>query len=216
MVVKASDRRTALVSAAVRVIADHGVEGATTRRIAAAAGGSLASLHYVFESKEALFFAIWEEQVRALALSARAGARRDGLASTADRLLRETFDWFRADEPYARAQLELTFWALRRDGSLGVRTYDLHIKVMKEALEQSLLPGENASIIENLARLIVSLADGISLQWMCYRDDKRLAEDLHHARFALLGLVDHGQQSSASAAAVGRRRTRGAGRAATD
>lgn len=189
MVVKASDRRTSLVKAAVRVIAEHGVEGATTRRIAAAAGGSLASLHYVFDSKEALFFAIWEEQVRALEQSARAGARRDGLGPTADRLLRETFDWFRADEPYARAQLELTFWALRRDSALGIGTYDLHIKVMREGLEQGLLPQEDASLIEGLARLIVALADGISLQWMCYRDEQRLATDLDNARSALLAVT---------------------------
>ena len=189
MVIKASDRRTSLVRAAVRVIADHGVEGATTRRIAAAAGGSLASLHYVFESKEALFFAIWEEQVQALERSAQAGARRDGLGPTADRLLRETFDWFRADVPYARAQLELTFWALRRDGNLGVRTYELHIKVMREALQHGILPGEDPALLEGLARLIVALADGISLQWMCYRDEQRLDHDLDSARSALFGFV---------------------------
>jgi AcrR family transcriptional regulator len=189
VVVKASDRRSSLVKAAVEVIAAHGVEGATTRRIAAAAGASLASLHYVFESKEALFFAIWENQVDALEQSTRAGARRDGLAQTASRLLRETFDWFRSDEPYARVQLELTFWALRQDGSLGVRTYDLHTRVMRQGLTDGLLPGEDASVIDGLARLIVALADGISVQWMCYRDEGRLAEDLDNAQAALAGFL---------------------------
>ena len=184
---KASDRRTSLVKAAVEVIAAHGVEGATTRRIAAAAGSSLASLHYVFDSKEALFFAIWEEQVRVLERSARAGARRDGLAATADRLLRETFDWFRSDEPYARVQLELTFWALRQAGSLGIRTYDLHTKAMRDALQYGRLPDEDPAVIDNLSRLIVALADGISVQWLCYRDEDRLAQDLDTARAALLG-----------------------------
>jgi AcrR family transcriptional regulator len=189
VVVKASDRRSSLVKAAVEVIAAHGVEGATTRRIAAAAGASLASLHYVFESKEALFFAIWENQVDALERSTRAGARRDGLGQTANRLLRETFDWFRSDEPYARVQLELTFWALRQDGSLGVRTYDLHTRVMRQGLNDGLLPGEDASVIDGLARLIVALADGISVQWMCYRDEGRLAEDLDNAQAALSGFL---------------------------
>lgn len=187
---KASERRSLLVRAAVEVIATHGVEGATTRRIAAAAGASLASLHYIFESKDALFFAIWEEQVQALDERARAGAQRNGLGPTADRLLRETFEWFKLDEPFVRVQLELTFWALRREGGLGMRTYELHTAVMRAALHYGRLPDEDAAAVDGLARLIVALADGIAIQWLCYRDPARMESDLDAATAALLGFAD--------------------------
>ncbi|WP_188942013.1 TetR/AcrR family transcriptional regulator [Nakamurella endophytica] len=180
-----AERRARLIDAAVRVIAAHGVEGATTRRIAAAAEMSLASLHYLFESKEALFFAIWEEQVRALKERAEADAHRDGLAPTAARLLRQTFDWFESDQEFAQVQLEITFWALRRDAALGVGTYDLHVGLMEAALRAGRLADEPEDRIGALARLIVALADGISVQWFCYRDPDRLAADIDAAQVAL-------------------------------
>lgn len=56
-------RRSALIESAYRVIADHGVEGATTRRICAHAGMPLASFHYAFESRTALLSAVMETAV---------------------------------------------------------------------------------------------------------------------------------------------------------
>ncbi|MEO9327127.1 TetR/AcrR family transcriptional regulator [Gordonia aurantiaca] len=56
-------RRSALIESAYRVIADHGVEGATTRRICAHAGMPLASFHYAFESRTALLCAVMEQAV---------------------------------------------------------------------------------------------------------------------------------------------------------
>ena len=60
--VRAEVRRH-LVAATVAVIAEHGVKGATTRRIAEAAGCPLASLHYVFHSKDELLFAVYESLI---------------------------------------------------------------------------------------------------------------------------------------------------------
>lgn len=57
------ERRRALIESAYRVIADHGVEGATTRRICAHAGMPLASFHYAFESRTALLNAVMEQAV---------------------------------------------------------------------------------------------------------------------------------------------------------
>ncbi len=48
------DRRKALVEAAFEVIAEHGVENATTRSICSHAGMPLASFHYAFESRDDL------------------------------------------------------------------------------------------------------------------------------------------------------------------
>ena len=49
-----ADRRTALVQAALRVVARDGVAAASTRRIVGEAGMPLASFHYVFESRDEL------------------------------------------------------------------------------------------------------------------------------------------------------------------
>ena len=43
------ERRLEIVQAALRVIADVGVQGATTRVVVAEAGMSLTSFHYAFE-----------------------------------------------------------------------------------------------------------------------------------------------------------------------
>ena len=53
-------RRQDFVEATVKVIAEHGVANATTRRIAAAADCPLATLHYVFRTKDELFYAVYE------------------------------------------------------------------------------------------------------------------------------------------------------------
>ena len=49
------ERQVQFVEAAAKVIADEGMERATTRRIAEAAGAPLASLHYCFRGKDELF-----------------------------------------------------------------------------------------------------------------------------------------------------------------
>src|SRR5690349_13291355 len=54
----AEERRQDFIEATIKVIAEHGVANATTRRIAAAADSPLASLHYVFHTKDELFCAV--------------------------------------------------------------------------------------------------------------------------------------------------------------
>ncbi len=56
-------RREALVAAAYRVIAAHGVEGATTRRVCAEAEMPLASFHYAFESRMAMLATVIDQAV---------------------------------------------------------------------------------------------------------------------------------------------------------
>ena len=46
------DRREKIVVAALRVIATHGINAATTRAIVAEADMSLASFHYAFTSRD--------------------------------------------------------------------------------------------------------------------------------------------------------------------
>ena len=52
--IPAAERRSALIEAALRVVARNGLAQATTRAIVAEAGMSLASFHYVFDSRDEL------------------------------------------------------------------------------------------------------------------------------------------------------------------
>lgn len=58
-------RRAVLIDAAYEVIAEVGVDGATTRRISRQAGTTLGSFHYAFDSRTALLRAVMDTAVPA-------------------------------------------------------------------------------------------------------------------------------------------------------
>jgi AcrR family transcriptional regulator len=98
-----SSTKARILAAAEEVFAARGFEGASTREIAAAAGVNISSLHYHWESKETLYFAVFEdiydrmvELVRASipATSLNQPASRDVIDAAMGRL----FDFF-ADNP---------------------------------------------------------------------------------------------------------------------
>jgi len=60
----AEQRREQLLDAAVAVIAEHGLERATTRAITDRAGLALGAFHYVFDSKDELLEAVAERVAR--------------------------------------------------------------------------------------------------------------------------------------------------------
>ncbi|MGV7637065.1 TetR/AcrR family transcriptional regulator, partial [Mycobacterium kansasii] len=85
------------------MIAAHGVDGATTRRIADEANAPLATLHYCFSSKEELFAEVFQYV---------AGQYREVLArndchgdvkETARSLMRGVMEWYVAHEDFGRA-----------------------------------------------------------------------------------------------------------------
>ncbi|MBI1815028.1 MAG: TetR/AcrR family transcriptional regulator [Deltaproteobacteria bacterium] len=55
-----SSTKARILSAAEQVFASKGFEGASTREIAAQAGVNISSLHYHWESKETLYFAVFQ------------------------------------------------------------------------------------------------------------------------------------------------------------
>ena len=63
---KAQDRRPAIAEAAIPVFARHGFAGATTKKLAEAAGVSEALLYKYFPSKEAIYQEIVRSTVRSL------------------------------------------------------------------------------------------------------------------------------------------------------
>ena len=105
--ISAEQRREDFVNAAVRVVATHGAAGSTTRLIADEADAPLASLHYCYDSKEALLDAVFEALARRPyeAVTPPTGA---GLAGIASLVLNGALDWYVAHPDWARARLELS------------------------------------------------------------------------------------------------------------
>lgn len=91
-----------ILAAAEVVFAAKGFEGASTREIAAAAGVNISSLHYHWESKETLYFAVFEDiydrmlELIGSAIPETTGARPG--REVVDEAMGRLFDFF-ADQP---------------------------------------------------------------------------------------------------------------------
>ena len=194
-----ADRRTALVQAALRVVARDGVAAATTRRIVAEAGMPLASFHYVFASRDELMGELIEAAVAgeqrdldpllAAVTDADARAMRDVLRAG----LQHYFDGVRADPDREKAMLELTQWALREPGfePLARRQYArYHQLAAHAAAEAARLTGSSwTRPIEEVARILVAFTDGLTVGWLVTRDDAAAAATMDVAADALAALA---------------------------
>jgi AcrR family transcriptional regulator len=177
----AVDRRTALVHAAVRVVARDGVSAATTRAIVGEAGMSLASFHYAFTSRDELMVELinavvdGEESAFTPALASVAGAPRTMRDAVRAGLL-DYFDAVRADPDREKAMFELTQWALREPGfePLARRQYDRYFAVAESAALRAAesTGSEWSRPTADIARMLVVLTDGLTIAWLVTRDDE--------------------------------------------
>lgn len=191
--IPAAERRTALVEAALRVVATQGVSAATTRAIVAEAGMSLASFHYAFASRDELMheliaFVVAHEQAAVLPAP-------DGDASLRDIIragLQRYADHLRADPLREQAMLELTQQALRSTGMehLAKLQYDTYFALAAAALTTAAEQTGTAWTrpVDEVARLLVVLTDGLTITWLVERDDAAAASIMDFAADALAGL----------------------------
>lgn len=174
------DRRTALVAAALRVIARGGVQAASTRAITAEAGMALASFHYAFASRDELLGRVIDTVIA----DERAATERilSG-GGTLPELLRGGLAAYlallQANPHHEQAMLELTFYALRTSGlrSLAAKQYGSY-----ESLAAGLLgaaahhTGTRWTLpLADVARLAIALTDGMTTTWLADRDDDAAA-----------------------------------------
>ncbi|MGV9739093.1 TetR/AcrR family transcriptional regulator [Nocardia farcinica] len=171
--IPAAERRADLVAAAVRVIAAHGVDGATTRRIAEAANAPLATLHYCFATKEALFAAVFEYL---------AGEYRDVLIrndvhgdvqTTARALLRGVMEWYRENPAFGATIIELISWG-QREGTQAQVVYKAAFDTMRTILgAPRTAAGRRVApeTIDQLIYLVAALSDGFALNWLVFTDE---------------------------------------------
>jgi len=193
-----ADRRAALVQAALRVIARDGVTAATTRRIVGEAGMSLASFHYVFESRDELMAelvnAVVSSEQTDLEPALDASRAPIGIRAAIRSGLQHYFDGVRADPDREKAMFELTQWALREPGfaPLAGRQYDRYYELAERAArDAAALTGSvwNRPIAE-IARLLVTLTDGVTIAWLVTRDDAAAERALDFAADALAAFAE--------------------------
>ena len=187
--VGAEVRRQDFIEAAVKVIAEYGVANATTRRIATAANSPLASLHYVFHTKDELFDAVYESLIdkpQQSLLHVTAGATA---ADSVAEILRQLVGWFTTHPELATTQFELFFWNLRNNPAMASKIYTDSVEATKQAIEQvagSVLDQEALAIV---SRLLINLFDGLLLAWSAHGDQERLNAETEAACQAVKLLV---------------------------
>lgn len=169
--VSAADRRTDFVKAAVEVIAEHGIDGATTRRIAEEAKAPLATLHYCYNSKEDLFGDVYSfvtDRFKQIGLDT---VPHDDVAETARELLVGVMQCYVESISFAATTLELVSWARRQHGDKGIGIYDEALEVLRGLLRDADTSHSlTADDIDEIAYVIAALADGFALNWLTYGD----------------------------------------------
>jgi len=169
--ISASTRKDALVEAALRLVARHGIAAASTRAITAEAGMSLASFHYVFPSRDALLAEVIERALER-EIDAQSLVPYDGL-TLEERVYRAfltSLQLLAADAGTELAMFELMNHALRTPGlePLARRQYERYWDVAEALVIET--GAQWSRPAREIAQIVVSLNDGISLAWLATRD----------------------------------------------
>ncbi|MFQ6346228.1 TetR/AcrR family transcriptional regulator [Pseudomonas sp. R11F] len=182
-------RRQDFVEATIKVIAEHGVANATTRRIAAAADCPLASLHYVFHTKNDLFYAVYESLFSLPPQALEHVPAGTTAGETAAEVLRQLITWFIDHPDAAKAQTELFFWAMRNDPEMASKIYSVAIEATEQALERAIGAELGKPFLKATSRLLIQLVDGLTIAWSAHGDLSRLRAETETACTALLLVV---------------------------
>ncbi|ONM49807.1 TetR/AcrR family transcriptional regulator [Nocardia donostiensis] len=170
--IPAAERRAELVAAAVRVIAAHGVDGATTRRIAEEANAPLATLHYCFDTKEVLFAAVFEYLAGEYRNVLHHSDVHSDTQSTARGLLHGVLQWYRENPNFGATILELISWG-QREGKQAEVVYTEAFETMRTILEGTTTAAGrpvDPDTIDQLIYVVAALSDGFALNWLVFTD----------------------------------------------
>ena len=178
------------MQAAIRVIARHGVGGATTRAIVAEAGMSLASFHYAFRShsemmREVVAYVV-DAEVASVFATLKPGS---GIRQVLREGLQAYLDYVVADPGHEQVMQELVHYALRTPGleGLAAEQYEAYhagvVSVLVEAGVEWALP------VDDVARLVVTITDGVTLAWLADRDTAAAERVLDFAADSLAALA---------------------------
>lgn len=192
--VSATKRRAALQQAALRVIDRDGVHAASTRAIVAEAGMPLASFHYAVGSRD--------ELIRGVIASVVEGERSAAVASLRPGIdlraavragLQAYFDLVVAQPSHEQAMFELFHYALRTEelADLPRVQYASYHETARAVLEEGARQTRMrwAAPIDDVARLLVTFTDGLTLAWLADRDSDAAARTMDLATDAITALA---------------------------
>lgn len=195
--IPAAERRAALARAARTVIARDGLQAATTRAIVAEAGMPLASFHYAVASRDELLrdvveLVVADEGVAAATFLETAGTPREAIKLA----LTGYLEHVKADPGNEQAMFELTQYALRTPhlADLPAEQYRSYHSLAAGLLEAgaSALHIEWSIPVPDLARLLVTLTDGLTLAWLADRDDAAASRAIENAADAIAAFARQG------------------------
>lgn len=166
-----AQRRRDFIDAAVEVISAHGIDGATTRRIAEQAGANVAMLHYCYDSKEDLFADVYEFVTGKYREIIEDSDPHTTLPEAAEAILRGVMQCYLDSPSFTATTFELVSWARRQHGDRGIAVYDQALESLRKALQESATDVPvSPDVIEELAYVLATLADGFGVNWLTYGD----------------------------------------------
>lgn len=188
--IPAAERRESLANAALAVIAREGLAAATTRAIVAEAGMPLASFHYAVASRDELLREVIDLVVAREGAAAGSFLKHATTPGEAIQLaLHGYLDHVRSDPGAEQAMFELTQYALRTPqlADLPAEQYRRYHALAADLLEAgaAILKIEWSIPVPDLARLLVTLTDGLTLAWLADRDDAAAERFINHAAAAV-------------------------------
>jgi AcrR family transcriptional regulator len=133
---KGDTTRAQVIGGAIRVLSSTGVVGATTRKIAAASGVRLATLHYHFDNKSALLLAVFEALIDETTAAFREEVKDSkSLDDCIEQVLKAAWRWVTQTRVLQIVQYELTLYALREGAQwLADQQYDAYVRVYRDIL----------------------------------------------------------------------------------
>ncbi|HWJ11110.1 MAG TPA: TetR/AcrR family transcriptional regulator [Nocardioides sp.] len=166
-----AQRRRELVEAAVEVIATHGIDGATTRRIADQAKANVAMVHYCYDSKEDLFADVFEFVATRFREVIEQSDPHTTVQDTAHSILRGLMETYCDAPSFGATTIELINWARRQHGDRGIAVYDkaleVGLDVMRRAAAEQGIPAE---VVEDIPYVVGALSDGFAINFLTYGD----------------------------------------------
>lgn len=174
-----AQRRRDFIDAAVEVIAAHGIDGATTRRIAEQAKANVAMVHYCYDSKEDLFADVYEYVSGKYREVIEGSDPHTTLPDAARAILRGVMECYVASPSFTATTFELVSWARRQHGDRGIAVYDQAVDTLRKALQEAAAADPVApEVIDEVIYVLATLADGFGVNWLTYGDAEAAREQM--------------------------------------
>jgi len=166
-----SERRDAIIDAALNVMVGKGMAATTVRDVAEQMGTSSGLIHHYFESMDDLLAAAFDRAAGRDLDATRAAVARGG--GPVERLAVFFATYVRAEQDWA-FQLWLDAWAEAARRPAVRETSQRHNVAWQQLLSETIRAGVNADVMvcgdpEAAAWRILSLLDGLALQAVAHR-----------------------------------------------